>query len=52
MKLSTCVVLLTFSTFTFANTSLPNNRHISVTSDAQILAMPDIAVIHLKALII
>lgn len=48
MKLFTYVVLLTFSTFSAANSSLPNNRHISVTGDAQMLAMPDIAVIHLN----
>jgi uncharacterized protein YggE len=39
-------VLLTFLTFIFTNTSLPNNRHISVAGDAQILEMPDIAVIY------
>jgi uncharacterized protein YggE len=48
MKLFTCVVLFIFSTLAFSNTSLPSNRHISVTGSAQMLAMPDIAVVYLN----
>jgi uncharacterized protein YggE len=48
MKLFTCVALLTFSTLSFANTSLPGNRHIAVTGSAEMMAMPDIAVVHLN----
>jgi len=48
MKLFTCAVLLTLSTCSFANTSLPGNRHISVTGNAEMTAMPDIAVVHLS----
>ena len=53
MKLSTSIVLmalstLSFSTLTLANTSLPNNRHIAVTGKAEMVAMPDIAIVHLK----
>ena len=47
MKLFICVVLFIFSTLAFSNTSLPSNRHISVTGSAQMLAMPDIAVVYL-----
>ena len=38
---------LSFSSASFANTSLPNNRHIAVTGSAEMMAMPDIAVVHL-----
>ena len=48
MKLFTCILLLGFSSFTFANNSLPTHRHISVTGSAELMAMPDIAVIHLN----
>ncbi|TWX73498.1 SIMPL domain-containing protein [Colwellia sp. C1TZA3] len=48
MKLFTCVVLLIFSTLAFSNTSLPGNRHIAVTGSAELMAMPDIAVVHLN----
>ncbi|MBA6292971.1 SIMPL domain-containing protein [Colwellia sp. MB3u-70] len=48
MKLFICVVLFIFSTLAFSNTSLPSNRHISVTGNAQMLAMPDIAVVYLN----
>ncbi len=52
MKSLTGVVLLamttlTFSHASFANTSLPANRHIAVTGSAEIMAMPDIAMVHL-----
>lgn len=47
MKLFTCVVLLSVSTLSFANTSLPGNRHIAVTGNAEMLAIPDIAVVNL-----
>jgi uncharacterized protein len=51
MKLLPCVVLLaminlTFTHASFANTSLPANRHIAVTGSAEIMAMPDIAMVH------
>jgi len=48
MKLFTGILLLTFSTLSVANNSLPNSRHIAVTGNAEMLAMPDIAVIHLN----
>jgi len=48
MKLFTCVVLLSVSSLAFANTSLPPNRHIAVTGNAEMVAMPDIAVVHLS----
>ncbi|MFT6917647.1 MAG: hypothetical protein ACJA2G_000249 [Cognaticolwellia sp.] len=48
MKLFTGVVLFIFSTLDFSNTSLPSNRHINVTGSAQMLAMPDIAVVYLN----
>lgn len=48
MKLFTYVVLLTFSTLSMASTSLPGNRHIAVTGSAQMMAMPDTAVVHLN----
>lgn len=47
MKILTCVALISLSTLSFANTSLPSNRHISVTGSADLMAMPDIAVVHL-----
>ena len=52
MKHLTSIGLLVFSTLTFsalslANTSLPNNRHIAVTGKAEMMAMPDIAIVHL-----
>ena len=41
-------LLLSFCSFTFANNSLPTHRHISVTGTAELMTMPDIAVIHLN----
>lgn len=41
-------LLLSFCSFTFANNSLPTHRHISVTGSAELMTMPDIAVIHLN----
>jgi len=53
MKLFTSVVLLTvaslsFTSPSFANSSLPNNRHIAVTGSAEMMAMPDMAIVHLN----
>ncbi|MGB2740757.1 MAG: SIMPL domain-containing protein [Cognaticolwellia sp.] len=48
MKIFTCIALLTFSSLSLANTSLPNNRHIAVTGSAEMMAMPDIAIVHLN----
>lgn len=52
MKLSTSTLLVTlllsFCSFTFANNSLPTHRHISVTGTAELMTMPDIAVLHLN----
>lgn len=42
------VAVLAFSSAVSANSSLPNNRHISVTGQAQLSAKPDIAVVHLQ----
>lgn len=39
---------ITISSTAFANSSLPNNRHISVTGNAQLSAKPDIAIVHLQ----
>ncbi len=39
---------LTFSTLSLANSSLPNNRHITVTGNAKMMALPDIAIVHLN----
>lgn len=41
-------LLLGFCSFTFANNSLPTHRHISVTGTAELMTMPDIAVLHLN----
>lgn len=41
-------LLLSFCSFTFANNSLPTHRHISVTGTAELMTMPDIAVLHLN----
>ncbi len=38
---------LTFSALSIANTSLPSNRHIAVIGKAEMMALPDIAIIHL-----
>lgn len=52
MKLFTstfmAALLLSFCSFTFANNSLPTHRHISVTGTAELMTMPDIAVLHLN----
>lgn len=48
MKFLSIVSLLLFSTCCYSNSSLPNNRHISVVGTAQLKAKPDIAVIHLE----
>ncbi|WP_082305870.1 MULTISPECIES: SIMPL domain-containing protein [unclassified Pseudoalteromonas] len=47
MKLITSIALVAMSFTSVANTQLPNNRHISVTGNAELSAKPDIAVIHL-----
>jgi len=44
IALVTCA--LSFSSF--ANNSLPSNRHIAVTGTAQMMALPDIAIVHLN----
>jgi len=48
MKIFIYLILLCTSTLAFANSSLPNNRHIAVTGNAEMMAMPDIAVVHLN----
>jgi uncharacterized protein YggE len=48
MKLLSIFALLAISSFTFANNSLPDNRHISIVGTAQLTAKPDIAVIKLE----
>jgi uncharacterized protein YggE len=52
MKLFTSTIMVTlllgFCSFTFANNSLPTHRHISVTGTAELMTMPDIAVLHLN----
>jgi len=48
MKYLSIFALLAFSSFSYANNSLPNNRHISIVGTAQLKAKPDIAVIKLE----
>lgn len=48
MKFFTCLVLLSVASLSFANSSLPSNRHIVVIGSAEMMAMPDIAVLHLN----
>lgn len=48
MKYLSLFTLLVFSSLSYSNSSLPNNRHISVVGTAQLKAEPDIAVIHLE----
>jgi len=48
MKHFRIFALLAFSSFSYANSSLPNNRHISIVGTAQLKAKPDIAVIKLE----
>lgn len=48
MRFLCIFALLAFSSFSYSNSSLPNNRHISVVGTAQLKAKPDLAVIHLE----
>jgi uncharacterized protein YggE len=48
MKYLSIFALLVFSTFSYAISSLPDNRHISIVGTAQLKAKPDIAVIKLE----
>ena len=48
MKYLNILVLFAFSSFSYANNSLPDNRHISIVGTAQLKAKPDIAVIYLE----
>lgn len=48
MKYLSIFALLAFTSFANANTSLPDNRHISVIGTAQLQAEPDIAVVYLE----
>ena len=48
MKYLSIFALLAFSSFLNANTSVPDNRHISVMGTAQLKAKPDIAVVYLE----
>jgi uncharacterized protein YggE len=48
MKNLSIIALLVFSSFSYANNSLPDNRHISIVGRAQLNAKPDIAVIKLQ----
>lgn len=48
MRFISLVVLALFSVNLLANSPLPNNRHISVTGEAQLEAKPDTAVISLN----
>jgi uncharacterized protein YggE len=48
MKHLSIFALLAFSSFSYANSSLPDNRHISIVGTAQLKAKPDIAVIKLE----
>jgi uncharacterized protein YggE len=48
MKHLSIFALLAFSSFSYANNSLPDNRHISIVGIAQLKAKPDIAVIKLE----
>jgi len=48
MKNLSLITLLAFSSVTYANSSLPNNRHVSVVGTAQLKAKPDVAVVQLK----
>lgn len=48
MKSFIYLILFFTSTLALANSSLPNNRHIAVTGNAEMMAMPDIAVVHLN----
>lgn len=48
MKYLTIIALLAFSSLSCANSSLPENRHISLSGTAQLQAKADIAVIKLE----
>ncbi|MCL1091364.1 SIMPL domain-containing protein [Shewanella profunda] len=48
MKFLSIITLLVIPFLSFANSSLPNNRHIAIVGSAQLEAKPDIAVIYLK----
>lgn len=48
MKFIPLLALILFSASLFASSPLPNNRHISVTGEAQLEAKPDTAVISLE----
>jgi len=48
MKYLSMFALLVFSSFSYANNGLPDNRHISIVGTAQLKAKPDIAVIKLE----
>ncbi|HCM47896.1 MAG TPA: SIMPL domain-containing protein [Colwellia sp.] len=48
MKNLSILALLAFSSFSYANSSVPNNRHVSIVGTAQLKAIPDIVVIKLE----
>ena len=48
MKNLSIFALLAFSFFSYANSSVPNNRHVSIVGTAQLKVKPDIAVIKLE----
>jgi uncharacterized protein YggE len=48
MKTLSFVTLFLFSCLAFANTSLPNNRHIALEGKAEINAIPDMAIIYFE----
>ena len=50
MKLITSIFLILFPLISFANSSLPANRHIAVTGSAQVLAEPDMADIYFEVI--
>jgi uncharacterized protein YggE len=50
MKLITTIFLTLFPLITFANSSLPANRHIAVQGTAEVLAKPDIAKISFEVI--
>jgi uncharacterized protein YggE len=47
MKYLSAFILLSVTFVLSANTSLPNNRHIAVVGNAQLMAKPDTALVHL-----
>ncbi|ATG76653.1 SIMPL domain-containing protein [Pseudoalteromonas sp. 1_2015MBL_MicDiv] len=50
MKLITAIFLTLFPLITFANSSLPANRHIAVQGTAEVLAKPDMAKISFEVI--